>query len=89
MVKRALTVRQVEDALYCTSPTGMAQLVQHLHMRWGDFDSDSLDAAFRALHAEKKLVSKPVTLPKKLVSKPVTLPGWGAVELFALAGYGI
>lgn len=66
----------MERALYCTSPTGISQLVQHLHMRGVEFTDADLGRELAALGS-------------RLIRRDVLLPGAGSVPMLSLAGYGI
>ncbi len=51
-----LTATAVEAGLYCTSPTGRAQLVAHLEQRGYRFDGETLARAVAALGEKVSVV---------------------------------
>ncbi len=73
-----LNREMLEAALYCCSPTGLGQLVQHLHMRNVEWEGDALNRELGALLASGKAITK-----------AVALPGAGSVDLISLRGYGL
>jgi hypothetical protein len=72
----ALTREDLLAALYCCGPTGLNQLVEHLHMRGSTFEARDLQRELSALAAEGKIYTK-------------TLPLFGGVELVSRPGYGL
>lgn len=73
-----LTWDTLRSALYCTSPTGLVQLAEHLRRR---------DVVFTAEELHRELGS--ALTSGHVIRKQVNLNGGPAVDLYALPGYGI